>query len=134
MMPWQSRPASIVPVQPCVSASFVVLTHLLFFRQPLTPKADIYSLGMILYSAVAAKKPYDSSVESVKVARKTGARPEIDARWHTGFMEVGRSLTAVSRVASQFEEHAYYGVADKHGRCLKLAQGIASDELVDRRA
>lgn len=48
-------------------------------------------------------------------------------------MEVGRPLT-VSRVASQFEEHAYYGVAGKHGGCLKLAQGIASDELVDRRA
>lgn len=49
-------------------------------------------MGMIFYSVVAGKMPYDSSVESLELAHQNKARPEIDARLDQRFMEVSRFL------------------------------------------
>jgi len=55
--------------------------------QPLTEKADIYGMGMVFYSLIAGREPYDSQ-ESFKLALFNRTRPEIDPSWHKGFMKV----------------------------------------------
>lgn len=53
----------------------------------MTEKADIYGMGMVFYSLIAGREPYDSQ-ESFKSALLKKTRPEIDASWHWGFMKV----------------------------------------------
>lgn len=55
--------------------------------QPLTEKADIYSMGMIFYSLVSGKEPYRHT-ESEELKMLKGIMPDIDPSWHEGYMEV----------------------------------------------
>ncbi|CBN74836.1 serine/threonine/tyrosine kinase [Ectocarpus siliculosus] len=55
--------------------------------KPLTEKADIYSMGMIFYSVIAGRNPYDTP-EALQTAVSHGSKPEVDPSWHRGFMEV----------------------------------------------
>lgn len=63
--------------------------------QPLTDKADIYSLGMVFYSVVAGRE----FIGSLRLACKNKTRPIIGALWHKGFMEVSRYPEGVSALA-----------------------------------
>lgn len=56
--------------------------------QPLTEKADVYSMGMIFYMMASGRKPYHGDVELLEAAFSHKTRPEVDPAWHRGFMEV----------------------------------------------
>ncbi|CAM9852018.1 unnamed protein product [Ectocarpus sp. 12 AP-2014] len=55
--------------------------------KPLTEKADIYSMGMIFYSLIAGRNPYDTP-EALETAVSHGSKPDVDPSWHRGYMEV----------------------------------------------
>lgn len=56
--------------------------------QPLTEKADVYSMGMIFFAIIAGRPPYNGDKELLDSAMARKARPDIDSAWHEGFMEV----------------------------------------------
>lgn len=55
--------------------------------QPLTEKADIYSMGMVFYSLVAGDLPYGDQ-EQFMVAYQKGLKPKMNPSWNQGFMKV----------------------------------------------
>ncbi|CAN0078548.1 unnamed protein product [Ectocarpus fasciculatus] len=59
--------------------------------KPLTEKADIYSMGMVFYSLIAGRKPYDTP-EALETAVSHGKKPEVDPSWHRGYMEVVQQM------------------------------------------
>ena len=50
--------------------------------QPLTPAADWYSVGVILYTALAGRLPFEGTFEEVMFRKQTGdpASPETSSR------------------------------------------------------
>ena len=55
--------------------------------QPVTDKADVYSLAMIFYSLLLGAAPYPTE-EAFKHALINKSRPPVDPSWHQGFVKV----------------------------------------------
>jgi len=63
-----------------------------FKCQPLTEASDVYSLGMVFFTLISGKVPYDDDQERLETAFYSGTRPDIDPSWHRGFVKVGFSI------------------------------------------
>ncbi|CAM9273074.1 unnamed protein product [Discosporangium mesarthrocarpum] len=57
-----------------------------FLKEPYNEKADIYSLGLIIWELLTLKQPYMelSTVEHIGKVVNGGQRPHLDKRWPTG--------------------------------------------------
>ncbi|CAM9981725.1 unnamed protein product, partial [Hapterophycus canaliculatus] len=54
---------------------------------------DIYSMGLVFYSMLALKPPYDGDEEIISHVLD-GIRPPIDPSWHPGFIAVSSKCCA----------------------------------------
>ena len=54
----------------------------------MTEKTDIYSLGMLFFSMIAGRFPYNGDETLLTFALSVKARPEVDPSWHQGFVQV----------------------------------------------
>lgn len=79
--------------------------------QPLTEKADIYSMGMIFYSLLSGKEPFGHT-ESEELKMLKGIMPDIDPSWHEGYIEV--RLKYVLFISSSIRA-CVYGPVDRQG-------------------
>lgn len=63
----------------------IVSNNPLLLAQPLTEKVDIYRMGVVFASIIAAKR--DAAPPS-----KTGGAIALNPAWHEGYVKVGDSL------------------------------------------
>ena len=76
-------PSSFHHNQPLLVHSFSSIC----WNQPVTGKADVYSLGMIFYGLINGSPPYLSE-ETFKTALANQTRLEMNPAWHGGFVKV----------------------------------------------
>lgn len=91
--------------------------------QPLSEKLDVYSMGMVFYTMLAGKPPFEGKPAAQKMIMD-GIPPAVDPSWDSGYVEVS-SCSAVFPAQEYFPAGIFHTALSFYSELLSVSPGIS---------